>query len=78
MGKRAWWITVRISLTLLFVAAMGFAMKLYLLQEHLVVLLVLAISMGTLLVCAAPVLLFQAGVRCAVVWRKSLLYVLSA
>jgi len=64
-------IRARTMLALLFVAAMGFAMKLYLVQEILVVLLLLAVSTVTIFILAAAFILFQEGIRRTVLWTKA-------
>ena len=64
-------IGVRIMLALLLVAAMGFVGKLYVVQEILVVLLLLAIPTVTVFVFVVAFILLQEGVRRAVLWAKS-------
>jgi hypothetical protein len=56
---------------LLLVTAMGFAMNFYTVQEFLAVLLLLAVLTGTILVFAVAFILFQEGIRRAVLWAKT-------
>jgi hypothetical protein len=62
---------VRIVLALLLLAAMKLALKLYVVQEVLVVLLLAAITMMTILVFAVGFVLFQEGIRRTVLWAKT-------
>jgi hypothetical protein len=62
--------SVRIMLALLLVATMAFTMKLYMVQEILVLLLVLAVSTVTIFVFAVAFILLQEGIRRAVLWAK--------
>jgi hypothetical protein len=64
-------IGVRIMLALLLVAAMGFLMKLYVVQEILAVLLLLAVPTVTILVFGVAFILVQEGVRRAVLWTRT-------
>jgi hypothetical protein len=57
-------------LALLFVATMGFARKLYIMQEAIVVLLLLAGLMAAILVLAIVFILFLEGISRAVLWKK--------
>src|SRR6516162_1993991 len=66
IGRQLW----RIG-ALLLVPAMGFAMKLYIVQEILVVLLILAVPMVIVLIFAVTVILFQEGIRWAVCGAKT-------
>jgi hypothetical protein len=50
---------------------MGFAMDLYMVEEFLVVLFLLAVSTATILVFAVAFILFQEGIRRAVLWLKT-------
>jgi len=50
---------------------MGFLMTLYTLEEVLGVLLLLAVSMAAILVLAVACILFQEGIRRAVLWAKT-------
>jgi hypothetical protein len=50
---------------------MGFPMNLYMVQEFLGVLLLLAVSTATILVFAVAFILFQEGTRRAVHWAKT-------
>ena len=65
------WIGARILVAALLLGAWQFALKLYLLQEILVVLLLVALSMMGLLVFVVAFVLFQEGVRCAILWGKT-------
>jgi energy-converting hydrogenase Eha subunit E len=53
------------------VTAMGFAMNFYTFQEFLAVMLLLAVLMGTILVFAVVLILFQEGIRRAIFWAKT-------
>jgi hypothetical protein len=53
------------------VTAIGFEMNFYTVQEFLVVLLVLAVSTATILVFAVAFILFQEGIRRAVLLAKT-------
>lgn len=53
------------------VTATGFAMNFYTVQEFLVVLFLLAVSTATILVIAVAFILFQEGIRWAVLWAKT-------
>ena len=57
-------------LAFLFVAAMGFAGKPYIMQEAIVVLLLLASLMAAILVLAIVFILFLEGISRAVLWKK--------
>jgi hypothetical protein len=70
IGKQTWSIGVRIMLALLLVAAMRNATKLYMVQEILVVLFVVAVSMMTIFVLVAAFILFQEGIRRTAHWAK--------
>jgi len=70
IGKQNGKIGVRILLALPLVAAMGFAIKLYIVQEILVVLILLAVSTVTILTLAVAFILIQAAVRWAVLCAK--------
>jgi hypothetical protein len=50
---------------------MGFAMNFYTVQEFLVVLFLLAVSTATILVFAVACILFQEGIRRAILWAKT-------
>ena len=63
-------IGVRIMLAFLFVAAIGFAGKPYIMQEVIVVLLLLASLMAAILVLAIVFILFLEGISRAVLWKK--------
>jgi CBS domain containing-hemolysin-like protein len=63
-------IGVRIMLAFLFVAAMGFAGKPYIMQEAIVVLLLLASLMAAILVLAIVFILFLEGISRAVLWKE--------
>jgi hypothetical protein len=63
-------IGVRSMLAFLFVAAMGFAGKPYIMQEAIVVLLLLASLMAAILVLAIVFILFLEGISRAVLWKK--------
>ncbi len=63
-------IGVRIMLAFLFVVAMGFAGKAYIMQEAIVVLLLLASLMAAILVLAIVFILFLEGISRAVLWKK--------
>jgi hypothetical protein len=58
-------------LALLFVATMGFARKLYIMQEAIVVLLLLAVLTAAILVLSVVFILFLEGISWAVLWRKT-------
>jgi hypothetical protein len=58
-------------LALLLVAAMWFLTKIYVVQEVLVVLFLLAASMVTILVLAVVFILFQEGIRRAALWART-------
>ena len=58
-------------LAFLFVATVGFARKLYIMQEAIVVLLLLAGLMAAILVLATVFTLFLEGISRAVLWKKS-------
>ena len=60
----------RIMLAFLFVLAMGFAGKPYVMQEAIVVLLLLASLMAAFLVLAIVFILFLEGISRAVFWKK--------
>jgi hypothetical protein len=62
---------VRIVLALLLLAAIKFALRLYVVQEVLVVLLLVAITMMTALVFAVAFVLFQEGIRRTVLWART-------
>jgi hypothetical protein len=62
---------VRIVLALLLLAAIKFALRLYVVQEVLVVLLLVAITMMTALVFAVAFVLFQEGIRRTVLWTRT-------
>ena len=64
-------VAARIVLTLLVLAAAGFAVKLYLVQELIAGLLLVAIAVMTVLVLSVGFVLFQEGIRRALLWRKS-------
>ena len=66
LGTGVW-----IKLALLLVVAMGFVRKLYVVQEILVVLLLLAIPIVTILVFGVAFILIQEGIRRAVLWAKN-------
>jgi hypothetical protein len=57
-------------LPFLFVAAMGFGGKPYIMQEAIVVLLLLASLMAAILVLAIVFILFLEGISRAVLWKK--------
>jgi hypothetical protein len=71
VGKQALGIGVRIMLVLLLVAATVCLRKLYIVQETLAVLLLLAVATLTFLVFAIAFMLIQEGVRQAVLWAKT-------
>lgn len=52
-------------------SGLGFAMNLYNFQEFLAVLLLLAVLTATILVFAVAFVLFQEGIRRAVLWAKT-------
>ena len=60
----------RIMLAFVFVAAMGFAGKPYIMQEVIVVLLLLASLMAAFLVLAIVFILFLEGISRALLWKK--------
>jgi hypothetical protein len=60
-----------ILLALFLVTAMGFAMKLYLLQEILAVLFVLGILTVTILLIVVASILFREGIRHGIFWIKA-------
>ncbi len=71
-GEQTSRIMVRSSmLALLLVAGAGFAMKPYLVQETLVVLLLLAVSTVAILVFSIALILSQEGIRWAVLRAKT-------
>jgi cell division protein FtsW (lipid II flippase) len=55
------------------VTAMGFAMNLFMVQEFLAVLLLLALSTATILVFAVAFMLFHDGIRWALLWAKTVI-----
>jgi len=57
-------------LALFLVAAMRYATKLYVVQEILVVLFVVATSTSTILVLAVAFILLQGGIRRTALWSK--------
>ena len=61
----------RIVITLLVLAAAGFTVKLYVVQELIAGLLLVAIAVMTVFVLSVGFLLFQEGIRRALLWRKS-------
>jgi hypothetical protein len=71
IGGQTWPIRVWIMLALLLVAAMRYATKLYVVQEILVVVLLVAFSTVTILVLAVGFILFQEGIRRAVRWAMT-------
>jgi hypothetical protein len=56
---------------LLLVAAMGYVRKLYMVQEILVVLLLIAVPTLTVFVFTVAFILIQEGIRRAVLWAKT-------
>jgi hypothetical protein len=70
IGAQTWRIGVWITLALLVVAAVRALTKLYIVQEILVVLLLLAISTVTILTLAVALILLQEGIRRAALWTK--------
>jgi hypothetical protein len=56
---------------ILLVAGMGLSMRLYSVQEILVVLLLLAASAVTVFVSAVAFILFQEGIRRCLLWAKA-------
>jgi hypothetical protein len=56
---------------ILLVAGMGLSMRLYAVQEVLVVLLLLAASAVTVFVSAVAFILFQEGIRRCLLWAKA-------
>jgi hypothetical protein len=50
---------------------MGFEMNLYIVQEYLGVLLMLAVSTAIILVFAVAFVIFQEGIRRAMLWGKT-------
>jgi hypothetical protein len=69
-GKQTRRFGVWIMLALLLVAAVRLATRLYMVQEILVVLLLLAVSTVTVLGFAVAVILLQEGIRQAALWGK--------
>jgi hypothetical protein len=70
IGAQTRRIGVCITLALLLVAAVRFLTKLYIVQEILVVLFLLAISTVTILTFAVAFMLLQEGIRRAALWTK--------
>lgn len=70
IGAQTWRIGVWITHALLLVAAVRFLTKLYIVQEILVVLLLLAISTVTILALAVALILLHEGIRRAALWTK--------
>jgi hypothetical protein len=63
IGKKPWRIRARIMLALLMVALVAFATNLYMVEEMLVVLLLLAVSTATILVFLIAFIPFHEGIR---------------
>lgn len=55
----------------LLASELGFAMNFYTVQEFLAVLLLLAVLTAIILVFAVGIVLFQEGIRRAVLWAKT-------
>jgi len=70
-GKQIWRVGVWIVPALLLVAAIRFLTKLYMVQEILVVLLLLAISTVTILAFAVAFLSLHEGICRAALWAKA-------
>jgi hypothetical protein len=69
-GNLISWLGARIMLAILLLAAWQFAIRFYLTQEIFVVLLLVALSMMVILVIAVAFVLFQEGIRRAILWGK--------
>jgi uncharacterized membrane protein len=70
IGKKSWRIGVWMLLAILVAAVMRPAAKVYLVQEALAVLLLAAVSSGTILVLGVAFVLIQEGIRRTVQWMK--------
>lgn len=70
-GKQIWRVGVCIVPVLLLVAAIRFLTKLYVVQEILVVLLLLAASTVTILAFAVAFISLHAGIHRAALWAKA-------
>lgn len=71
IGKQTGLLGVWITLALPLVAAMRFLTKLYVVQEILVVVLLLAVSTVTILAFAVAFISLHAGIRRAALWAKA-------
>jgi membrane protein YdbS with pleckstrin-like domain len=71
VGKQIWQIGAWIALALLLVGTIRFLTKLYMVQEILLVLLLVAVSTVTILAFAVALILFHEGIRRAALWAKA-------
>jgi hypothetical protein len=62
-------VTVALALALLAVLALG--KRVYMLQEALVVMLLIAISVAAILIFLVCIVLFQAGIRQVILWMTT-------
>jgi hypothetical protein len=71
VGRLIWQMGVIVALALSLLAVLALGKRVYMLQEALVVMLLIALSVAVILLFLVIFVLFQAGVRQAVLWLKT-------
>jgi hypothetical protein len=68
VGRLIWQMGVAVALALSLLAVLALGKRVYMLQEALVGMLLIAISVAVILILSVGFVLFQAGIRRAVLW----------
>ena len=71
VGRLIWQMGVTVALALSLLAVLALGKQVYMLQEALVGMLLIAISVAAILILLVGFVLFQAGVRQAILWMTT-------
>ena len=71
VGRLIWQMGVTLALALSLLAVLALGKRVYMLQEALVGMLLIAISVAVILILSLGFVLFQAGIRRAILWMTT-------